>query len=353
MSTIKLKLNGREVMGERGQTILELAAANGVRIPTLCYHPLVSRTGACRICLVRVNNTMFKTACTEPVTDGMNVVTVDPEITAIRKGILEFLLAEGDHNCLYCEANGGCELQALCHEHGIDTPPATGMPRNARVRDVESSEGLRREENRCVLCGRCVKACGEIQLSRVWDFAGRGSHTHLTTGGDDVLGPSDCVQCGQCVQLCPTGALTFQTVHGRGQAWELTKQSSICIYCGVGCKIDFFTNRDGQLVKAEGALDGPNRGHLCVKGRFGFDFVQSPSRLTQPLGRKDGQRAPATWDEALDRVAGSLGRIKAEHGPDAIMGFTSAKCTNEENYLLQKFMRAVIGTNNVDHCARL
>mgnify|MGYP000850300369 FL=1 len=353
MPSIKITLNGREVECRRGQTILDVAKAQGVRIPTLCYHPQVSRTGACRICLVRVNNTMFKTACTEPVADGMKIVTADPEITAMRRGILEFLLAEGDHNCLYCEANGGCELQALCHEHGLDTPPPAGLPRNARTRDVSSSEGLRREENRCVLCGRCVKACGEIQMNRVWDFAGRGSHAHLTTGVTDVLGESDCVQCGQCVQLCPTGALSFQTVLGRGQAWELTRQSSICIYCGVGCKIDFFTNRDGLLVKAEGALDGPNEGHLCVKGRFGFDFVQSPKRLTQPLVRKDGELVPATWDEALDRVAGAFGRIKADHGPDAVMAFTSAKCTNEENYILQKFMRAVIGTNNVDHCARL
>lgn len=353
MPTIKITLNDRLVECQRGQTILEVATAHGVRIPTLCYHPQVSRTGACRICLVRVNKTMFKTACTEPVADGMNVVTADPEIAAIRKGILEFLLAEGDHNCLYCEANGGCELQALCFEHGLETPPPAELPRNTRVRDVVSSEGLRREENRCVLCGRCVKACGEIQLNRVWDLAGRGSYAHLTTGLDNVLGESDCVQCGQCVQLCPTGALSFQTVSGRGQAWELSHQSSICIYCGVGCKINFFTNREGRLVKAEGAPDGPNQGHLCVKGRFGFDFVQNPSRLTQPLVRKDGKLVPASWDEALDRVSERLSRIKADHGPDAVMAFTSAKCTNEENYLLQKFMRAVIGTNNVDHCARL
>lgn len=353
MATIQFKLNGKTVECERGSTILDAAAAQGVRIPTLCYHPSVSRTGACRICAVRVNKTMFKTACTEPVAPGMDIVTIDQEIIGMRRDILNFLLAEGDHNCLFCEFNGACELQALCFEHGIDVPPPAGLPKNPRVRDVVSSEGLRREENRCVLCGRCVKACNEIQVNRVWDFAGRGSHAHLTTGIKDVLGESECVQCGQCVQLCPTGALSFQTVLGRGQAWELTATRSICVYCGVGCQIDFFTNRQGQLVKAEGALEGPNRGHLCVKGRFGFDFVQSPKRLTSPLIRKEGQLVEASWDEALDYAAGRLAEIKVASGPDSVMAFTSAKCTNEENYLLQKFMRAVIGTNNVDHCARL
>jgi predicted molibdopterin-dependent oxidoreductase YjgC len=142
-------------------------------------------------------------------------------------------------------------------------------------------------------------------------------------------------------------------VLGRGQAWDLRKESSICIYCGVGCKIDFYTNREGQLVKAMGNEEGPNEGHLCVKGRFGFDFVQSDKRLTMPLVRKNGKLEEASWDEALDLVAKRLSGIKASSGPDSIMAFSSAKCTNEENYLMQKFMRAVIGTNNVDHCARL
>ncbi len=352
MSTIKFTLNGREVECERGKTILDVCKDRGVRVPTLCYHPQVTKTGACRLCVVRVNRTMFKTACTEPVVDGMNVVTSDDELIFIRKSLLNLLLMEGEHNCLYCEANGHCELQSLCAEHGIDIPPS-GSVRNVRTRDVESSEGLRREENRCILCGRCVKACGEIQMNMVWDFAGRGSHTHLTTHIKDVLGESECVQCGQCVQLCPTGALSFQTVSGRGLEWELTKKSSICIYCGVGCKIEFSINPQGELVRADGALDGPNLGHLCVKGRFGFDFVQSPKRLTQPLIRKNGELVPSTWDEALDYVATNLTRIRDESGPDSIMAFTSAKCTNEENYLLQKFIRAGIGTNNIDHCARL
>jgi len=159
--------------------------------------------------------------------------------------------------------------------------------------------------------------------------------------------------CGQCVQVCPTGALTYQTVLGRGANWELTKESSICIYCGVGCKVDFYKNREGMLVKALGNYEGPNNGHLCVKGRFGFDFVQSPKRLSKPLIKRNGAFEETTWDEALDLVAAKFTEIKEKYGPDSIAALSSAKCTNEENYLMQKFVRAVIGTNNVDHCARL
>jgi len=353
MQQIRCTINGREVTGERGQSILEVALQNGIDIPYLCYHPRVSKTGACRICLVRINGgALLKTACTEPAMDGMDIVVEDDEIRAIRKGILEMLLAEGDHNCLYCDANGSCELQALTYRYGIEAVPE-GFPRRAREIDYTSSEGLRRNENRCVLCGRCVKACGEIQMSNVWDFTDRGSHAHLTSGMFQKLSDSPCVKCGTCVQLCPTGALTFQTVLGRGQAWELEKESSICIYCGVGCKIDYYKNKEGLLVKTMGHDDGPNRGHLCVKGRFGFDFVQSPKRLTKPLIKKDGAFEEATWDEALDLVAKRFSEIKANNGSDAIATLTSAKCTNEENYLMQKFARSVIGTNNVDHCARL
>ncbi len=352
MEKIQLTIDGKEVTGSRGQTILEIARENGIDIPYLCYHPRVSKTGACRICIVRVNDQMLKTSCTEPATNGMKVDTEDAEIAEIRKGILELLLAEGDHNCLYCDANGDCELQALCFRYGVEAQ-VDGFPKNSRGKDYVSSKGLKRNEDRCVLCGRCVKACGEIQMNSVWCFAGRGGHAHLTSDLYKKLGDSSCVQCGTCVQLCPTGALSFQTVLGRGQAWELKKESSICIYCGVGCKIDFYTNKDGQLVKAMGNEDGPNKGHLCVKGRFGFDFVQSDKRLKKPLIKKNGEFVEAEWDEALSLVASKLGQIKQQSGPDSIMAFSSAKCTNEENYLMQKFMRAVIGTNNVDHCARL
>jgi len=352
MDEITLTIDGRTVKGKRGQTILEVALGNGIDIPYLCYHPRISKTGACRVCLVRINGTMLKASCVEPITEGMNVVTEDEDIIKLRKFVLELLLSDGDHNCLYCDANGDCEFQKLVQRYNI---PEAKPDRQRMIKEIDyvSSNAIKRNENRCILCGRCVKACREIQVSNVWSFAERGSYTHLVADDGKLIGDSSCLKCGQCVQMCPTGALSFQTVYGKAPNWELTKESSICIYCGVGCKIDFYTNKQGQLVKAMGNVDGPNKDHLCVKGRFGFDFVQSPKRLTKPLIKKDGEFVEASWDEALDLVAKKFTEIKEKSGPDAIGTLCSAKCTNEENYLLQKFTRGVIGTNNTDHCARL
>jgi predicted molibdopterin-dependent oxidoreductase YjgC len=352
MGEISLTIDGREVKGKEGQTILEVALSKGIDIPYLCYHPRLSKTGACRVCLVRINGTMLKASCVEPITPGMNVVTEDEEIVKIRKFVLELLLTDGDHNCLYCDANGDCDLQNLVKRYNIGE---VNPDRQRTIKEIDyvSSNALKRNENRCILCGRCVKACREIQVSNVWSFAERGSHTHLVADDGKRVGESSCVKCGQCAQMCPTGALTLQPVLGTGLNWELTKKSSICIYCGVGCKIDFYKNRQGQLVKAIGHPLGPNKDHLCIKGRFGFDFVQNAKRLSKPLIKKNGVFEEATWDEALDFAAGKLKEIKEKSGPDSIAALSSAKCTNEENYLVQKFMRAVIKTNNVEHCARL
>ncbi len=350
--SIRLTVDGRVVSGQKGQTILEVARNAGLDIPTLCHHPRISRTGACRICLVRVNGTALKTACTEPAADGMNVVSEDAELASVRRSILEMLLAEGHHNCLFCDANGDCEFQDLCHRYGIEEPRQP-LPGRRRTTDTTSSKGLRRNEDRCVLCGRCVKACGEVQMLGVWDFTGRGDRTELTADCGGPVGESSCALCGTCAQLCPTGALTLQPVNGTAPTWETRKQTSVCIYCGVGCQIDFHTDSKGRLLYANGNENGPNNGHLCVKGRFGFDFVQHPERIRTPLVRRDGKLVEASWEEALDYAAARLSEIKAANGPDSIAGLASAKVTNEENYLFQKFMRTGVGTNNVDHCARL
>lgn len=352
MDKITLTIDGKEVTGIAGQTIMEVANENGFHIPHLCYHPKLSKTGACRLCIVRINNTMLKASCTEPVTSGMNVITEDEGIKSIRKWLLGLILMEGNHNCLYCDADGDCKLQAYVKTYEVEQSKED-FPVIEREIDYITSNAIKRNENRCILCGRCVRACKEIQVSNVWGFCERGSSTHLIADDDKKIGESTCVKCGACVQFCPTGALTFQTVLGKGFNWDLKKESSICIYCGVGCKIDFYTNKEGLLVKTMGHDDGPNDGHLCVKGRFGFDFVQSPKRLTKPLIKKDGQFQEVGWNEALDFVAQKLSATKEQYGPDAIAGLSSAKCTNEENYVMQKFMRSVIGTNNIDHCARL
>ncbi len=352
METIRISIDGKKVEGQDGQTIMEIARTHGFHIPHLCYHPKLTRTGACRLCIVRINGKLLKPACTELAAEGMDVVTEDEGIREIRKWLLGLMVMEGDHNCLYCDADGDCKLQRYVKFYNVE-PPTDSFPRVEKEIDYTSSNAIKRNENRCILCTRCVRTCKEIQVSNVWGLCERGSNTRLIADDDKRIGESSCVKCGSCVQFCPTGALTFQAVLGKGFNWELTKESSICIYCGVGCKIDFYKNREGLLVKALGNDTGPNRGHLCVKGRFGFDFLQNPKRLTKPLIKKNGEFAEVTWNEALGFAAGRLAQIKKEHGPDSIAGLSSAKCTNEENYLMQKFMRAVIGTNNIDHCARL
>jgi predicted molibdopterin-dependent oxidoreductase YjgC len=351
MDEVKLTIDGRQVTGQPGQTVLEVARANGIEIPYLCYHPRVTKTGACRVCMVRVNGKALKASCVEEIAEGMNVTTEDEEIIKLRRWILELLLSDGDHNCLYCDANGDCELQSLVRRYEVEEKHYERLDK--KEVDYESSKALKRNENRCILCGRCVKACREVQVTNVWAFAERGSDTHLVADDGKKIGESSCVRCGQCAQMCPTGALTLQPVLGKGPNWELSKASTVCIYCGVGCQIDFYTNKAGLLTRAIGNDNGPNRGHLCVKGRFGFDFVQNSKRLTAPLIKKNGEFQEATWDEALGFVAEGLTRIKNSSGPDSVTVLTSAKCTNEENYLMQKFARSVVGTNNIDHCARL
>ena len=311
MEEVKLLIDGTEVTGNTEQTILEIAMENGIDIPHLCYHPRLSKSGACRVCLVRIDNGELKAACTELATHGITVVTEDEEIAEYRKWVLELLLSEGDHNCLYCDANGACELQNLVLKYEVGPPSFAESIRRSRRIDYTSSKAFKRNEDRCILCGRCVRGCKEVQVSNVWSFSERGSEMDLVVDDDMPWGESEtCTKCGTCVQLCPTGALAFQTVLGRGANWELKKESSICIYCGVGCKIDFYTNKDGLLVKAMGHDDGPNRGHLCIKGRFGFDFVQNPKRLPKPLIKKTGSFEETGWDEALDLVARRLTETK-------------------------------------------
>jgi len=353
MDQISLTIDGKRVKARDGQTIMEAALENGIDIPHLCYHPKLTKTGACRLCMVRVNGKLLKASCVEAVADGMNVMTEDKEIAAGRKWVLELLLLDGDHNCLYCDADGDCELQTYVKRYGVEQPSPIDSFHEEREVDYVSSNALKRNENRCILCGRCVRTCREIQVTNVWGFAERGSRTHLIADDDKRIGESSCVKCGACIQMCPTGALAFQTVLGKGPAWEQTKESSVCIYCGVGCRIDFYKNKGGLLVRALGNDDGPNRGHLCIKGRFGFDFVQSEKRLTTPLIKENGTFKKASWDKALDLIALKLGEARDTYGPDSVAALSSAKCTNEENYLMQKLMRAVIKTNNVDHCARL
>ena len=352
MNEISLTIDGRQVKGEEGDTVLDVCKANGIYVPTLCHKDGLSDVGACRMCVVEIERERrVMPACTYPAKDGLVVKTHTERLERYRRLILELILSEHEHNCLVCEQNGNCELQNLVYQYGIDK---ISLPINKLVEPIDdSSEVILRDPNKCILCGRCVRACAEIAGQGILSFADRGSKTIIVADLNWPLAQSGCVSCGACIQACPTGALTEKLARFQGRSWEFRKVQTTCPYCGVGCQIEL-NIKDNRIVKIYGVEDGSdNKGNLCVKGRFGFDYVHHPDRLTTPLIKRNGKFEEASWDEALDLIATRFKELKDKYGSDALAGLSSAKCTNEENYLFQKFVRTCFGTNNVDHCARL
>lgn len=374
-------INGYPYSFEGGETILDVANRNNIYIPTLCHLKDTTPTGACRICLIEVEGGRgLPAACVMPAGNNMKVITESPKVINARRHVVAFLMASGNHNCAargctnmdytdfqlgvrnyddstdICPAYGSCELQKLAYKYQASELLArmnlTEFKPHYPLEDANPF--IIRDFSRCILCGRCVKACNEIQENNAIAFGYRGAEAKIVATSDKPLVESDCVFCGQCMQVCPVAALTLKEKRYNERFWELERTETTCNYCGTGCSIDMYVNEKKEIMKVEGTEKGVvNNGSLCIKGRFGYDFIQSEERLTQPMLKDGDSFKPITWNDALDRISKKLGEIKSASGADSIAGFASARCTNEDNYIMQKFFRAAIGTNNIDHCARL
>ena len=350
---INLTIDGKPIQAKEGQTVLEAAWANGVSIPTLCHHPDLTPVGACRLCVVQVEKMRGLVAsCTLPASEGMVVYTNTPQINEERKFILEMLLTDHPNDCMICEANGACELQDHVYTYGAEWKEHKGK-RHSYVPGADPNPFVYTDFNKCILCTRCVRGCAEIQGRNVWGVANRGFNDKIVAGADVSMLEAGCESCGLCAAICPTGSLTDKPSLGKARAYQMKKVQTTCAYCGVGCNFDLNVV-NGKVVKVTSNRKAPVNGMaLCVKGRYGHEFIHHKDRLTTPLVKKEGAFVEATWDEALDLIVDKLVATKKQHGNNSFAILASAKATNEENYLIQKFARTVMGTNSVDHCARL
>ena len=351
MNRVKLQIDGRDVSAKEGATLLEAATDAGIKIPRLCHMEGLTPNAACRLCLVEVKGVRNLVAsCSYPLSPNMVVNTNSQRVVKARKLSMELMLSDHPLDCMTCEKNGSCDLQRYAYELGVSSSRFQGE-RHAYPLD-ESNPFFVRDYNKCILCGRCVTACNEAQFVGAIDFAYRGFNAKVAAPYDRSLLESTCVFCGYCVDVCPVGALTEKTRRSQGREWELKKVATTCPYCGVGCAIELNVV-DNHIVRVTSPADGiVNQGRLCIKGKFGFEFVHSSDRLTKPLIRRNGELTEASWDEAYDLIASKFSQIKEESGPDAFAFLASGRATNESDYMMQKFARAVIGGNTVDNCAR-
>jgi formate dehydrogenase major subunit len=386
--TVNLTIDGREVEAAEGTTIWQAAKDAGIEIPVLCHDERYDPVGVCRMCVVDVGGRVYAAACVRPCEDGMEVKTATPDVERNRATLTQLLLSdqpppESDPKETTTADN---ELLVLVRRYGVERQ--NGLPVGQGRGTDASNPVIAVNHNACILCDRCVRACDDIQGNDVIGRSGKGYTTRIAFDLNDPMGESTCVTCGECVAACPTGALTNKPIRNvpiRPRS-ELRQVDTVCPYCGVGCALTYHVDDErGAIAFAEGREQPGSHARLCVKGRYGWDYAASPQRLTVPLIRREdsypkgalsgdvrgegrGRRKPgglvdyaevlphfreASWEEALDLAASRLKEIHSEHGPGAIAGFGSAKCSNEEAYLFQKLIRAGFGTNNVDHCTRL
>ena len=341
---IKLTIDGEEIEATEGMTVLEVAEENGFFIPTLCSDPDLKPYGACRLCVVQIEGTRgFPTSCTTPATEGMVVHTDSPEINDIRRTAIQLMRSDHPTDCDACPKNQQCELQMM--EAVLDAAKARFQTMTKDLPIDRSNPFFNIDRNYCILCGKCVRACDEIRGVNAVNLTNRGYQAKVSAGMDGLLIESNCESCGECLDHCPVYTLHPKETRKAGREVE-----SICPYCGVGCSVNLGI-RQTEIVSVHGKKeDSVNGGRLCVKGRFGIPgFVHSDERLTSPLINSNGEMNKAGWDETLDLVASKFSSYK----PDEVAVIASAKCTNEDSYVTQKFARVALGTNNIDTSARL
>ena len=360
---VTLDIDGRSVTVPTGTSILRAAALAGVAVPKLCATDALKAFGSCRLCLVEIEGQKgLPASCTTLVAPGMKVTTESPRLRGIRKGIVELYVSEHPLDCDTCPANHHCELQDVAADLGVTGSPyrvaadAGASPAHApacEARRDESNPYFQFDPDLCIVCSRCVRACNDIQGTFALTVEGRGLASRIVASQAEPFLQSECVSCGQCVESCPTGALIEKSRASAGAAERAV--TTTCAYCGVGCSFDVEMRGEQIARMVPNRSGGANHGHACVKGRFAYGYATHPDRVRQPMIRAkitDPWRE-VSWDEALTHAAAEFRRIQERHGRDSVGGITSSRCTNEETFLVQKLVRAALGTNNVDTCARV
>jgi len=351
---ITVLINGRTIVCRAEQTVLDVCQAADIFVPTLCNDRRLVPQGSCRLCIVTVKGyAMPVAACSTPVVEGMEIATETDELTRLRRETLTLILANHPNDCMCCEKAGRCTLQELAFRYQV--APPSGVPAWNALERQEDNPFIVIDPNKCVRCGRCISICRDIVLrdAIVMRTPDGMDETRLMPEGRIVLLKERCTFCGQCVSTCPVGAILERPSLGKGRAQDVAAVQTVCSYCGTGCSMNLHV-RDGQVIRVTSDVLTPaNNGNLCIKGKFGSSFINHPDRLTTPLIREGDTFRPASWDEALDLVATRFMEIKAAHGTQSVGAFSSSRCTNEENYLLAKWARAVLGTNNIDNIARV
>lgn len=349
----KIKINNKKYIAPIDKTILDVCIDNGIYIPNLCYDPRLKPQGACRLCMVEVQDMPEAVpACITMISDGMIIKTSSEHLKELVKLNLELIVSDHPLDCMTCEVCGKCTLQDLAYSYGIKDTPYKGKIHDRKV--LDDNPFIYRDNEKCILCGRCVRICDDLVGANAIGYAGRGFESEIVPAFDESLLKTGCVFCGNCISTCPVGALQPKPYLNKARDWQASKIKTVCPYCGVGCVINLHVKDNKVICVTSDVGENLNQGSLCVKGRFGHDFISDPKRISSPLARKsNGDFKKIGWDAAIKTVSSKLAEIIKKYGPDSIGILSSAKCTNEENFLMSKFARAAIGTNNIDHCARL